>query len=97
MTASCRAFVSHAFFTWKLNRVTIECATQNTRSRAIPERLGFKLEGITREIEWLRDHYVDHALYGLLKSDQTDGNSTNVQGSLPAERSIDPCDEQHND
>jgi ribosomal-protein-serine acetyltransferase len=69
MTASCRAFVSHGFDTWKLNRITIECATQNIRSRAIPERLGFKLEGIVRGIEWLNGHYVDHAVYGLLRSE----------------------------
>ena len=75
MTASCQALVSHAFTTWKLNRVTIQCAAQNARSRAIPERLGFKFEGIIRETEWLYDHYVDHALYGLLRSDHADGQS----------------------
>ena len=69
MTACCRAFLAHAFDTWKLNRVTIEAATDNARSRAIPERLGFKLEGIVRGIEWLHDHYADHALYGLLRSE----------------------------
>ncbi len=69
MTACCRAFLAHAFDTWKLNRVTIESATDNVRSRAIPERLGFKLEGIVRGIEWLHDHYADHAIYGLLRSD----------------------------
>jgi len=69
MTASCRAFVAHTFDNLKLNRVTIECATENRRSRAIPERLGFKFEGVVREIEWLHDHYVDHAVYGMLRSD----------------------------
>ncbi len=69
MTAACSTVISHAFNTLQLNRISIECATKNTRSRAIAERLGFKLEGIIREAEWLHDHYVDHALYGLLKSD----------------------------
>ena len=69
MTASCHAVVYHTFNTLKLNRIAIQCATENTRSRAIPERLGFKLEGIVREAEWLYDHYVDHALYSLLRSD----------------------------
>jgi ribosomal-protein-serine acetyltransferase len=81
MTASCRAFVSHAFTAWKMNRVTIQCAVQNARSRSIPERLGFKLEGIIRETEWLYDHYVDHALYGLLRSDHTVGDSTDAPES----------------
>jgi ribosomal-protein-serine acetyltransferase len=71
MTACCRTMIDHAFNDWKLNRVTIECASENLRSRAIPERLGFKLEGVIRSIEWLHDHYADHALYGLLSSDQT--------------------------
>ena len=69
MTACCRAFVAHAFNAWKLHRITIECASENTRSRAIPERLGFKLEGVIRESEWLHGRYVDHAVYGLLYSE----------------------------
>jgi ribosomal-protein-serine acetyltransferase len=69
MTACCRAFISHAFNTWNLNRITIECATENKRSRAIPERLGFRLEGIVRGVEWLHGKFADHALYGLLRSD----------------------------
>ncbi len=78
MTACCRALVADGFERWKLNRVTIECATDNTRSRAIPERLGFKLEGIVRGIEWLHDRYVDHAMYGLLKEDQLHGDSGGI-------------------
>jgi ribosomal-protein-serine acetyltransferase len=67
MTTCCRALIVHSFNEWKLNRVTIECATGNARSRAIPERLGFKLEGTVRGVEWLHDRYADHAIYGLLR------------------------------
>lgn len=74
MTACCREFIRHGFETWKLNRITIECASGNKRSCAIPERLGFKLEGIVRGIEWLHDHYADHVIYGLLKSDLVAGH-----------------------
>lgn len=66
MTKACRAFVEHAFKELKLNKVEIHCATQNKRSRSIPERLGFKHEGTIREAEWLYDHYVDHEIYGKL-------------------------------
>ena len=38
----------------------------NHKSRAIPERFGFKKEGMIRQAEWLYDHYVDHIIYGLL-------------------------------
>jgi ribosomal-protein-serine acetyltransferase len=78
MTACCRAFIAHGFNTWKLNRFTIECATENMRSRKIPERLGFTLEGIVRKIEWLHDHFADHAIYGLLHSEFLNGNSGNT-------------------
>jgi ribosomal-protein-serine acetyltransferase len=69
MTGCVRTMVRHAFTAWNLNRITIESATENTRSRAIPERLGFRLEGTVRGIEKLQDRYVDHAIYGLLRSD----------------------------
>ena len=69
MTKSCNALTTHAFGAYGLNRVTIACATGNKKSRAIPERLGFELEGVEREAEWLYDHFVDHALYGMLVRD----------------------------
>lgn len=69
MTASCRVMIDHAFSDLDLHRVEIRCATENRRSRAIPERLGFKLEGAARQSEWLYDHFVDLAIYGLLRTD----------------------------
>lgn len=78
MTAACRAVVAHAFETLSLNRVQICCATTNHRSRAIPERLGFTHEGISRDAEWLYDHFVDHAVYAQLRRDLPAG--TEPQG-----------------
>lgn len=66
VTAACRAFVDHAITELKLNRVEIGCATENRKSRAIPERLGFKSEGISRDAEWLYDQFVDHQVYSML-------------------------------
>jgi ribosomal-protein-serine acetyltransferase len=66
MTRACRALLNHAFHELKLHRVEIRCAVDNRRSRAIPERLGFAQEGISRQAEWLYDHYVDHVIYGML-------------------------------
>lgn len=67
MTRCCRALVEQAFQVLGLNRVTIPAAVGNGKSRAIPERLGFKNEGVIRDAEWLHDHYVDHVLYAMLK------------------------------
>jgi len=76
MTACCAAFIDHSFDSLKLHRLTIECATENERSRDIPERLGFRLEGIVRGIEWLHGRHVDHALYGLLHDEWKDRASS---------------------
>ena len=43
----------------------LEVAVENNASIAIAERLGMRLEGITREREWLYDHYVDASLYAI--------------------------------
>jgi len=66
MTRACRAMVDFAFHKLQLNRVSILCATGNTRSRAIPKRLGFTQEGILREGQWLYDHFVDLVVYSML-------------------------------
>jgi ribosomal-protein-serine acetyltransferase len=70
MTSSCRALIQHAFSDYRLNRIEIRCATGNHKSRAIPERLGFKLEGTIRQAERLPGpRFVDHAVYGMLASE----------------------------
>jgi ribosomal-protein-serine acetyltransferase len=69
MTKSCRALINHTFAELNLNRVDIRCAFENRKSRAIPERLGFRQEGIIRQAEWLYDKYVDHVVYGVLKNE----------------------------
>ena len=69
VTRAVRTLVTHAFSELNLNRVEIQAGESNPRSRAIPERLGFKLEGTIREGEWVIDHYVSLAVYGLLRSE----------------------------
>ncbi len=67
MTAACRALVNYAFNEFKLHRVEIKCATGNTKSRAIPERLHFTKEGVIKDGEWLYDHFVDLVLYRMIE------------------------------
>jgi len=68
ITKACSKVLEYSFGRMGLNRIEIRCATENLKSRAIPERLGFKDEGIIRDAEWLYDHYVDHIIYGMLES-----------------------------
>jgi ribosomal-protein-serine acetyltransferase len=69
MTAAVRALVDHAFEAWRVNRVVIEAALGNQRSRAIPERLGFTQEGVLRESELVGGRFLDAALYSVLASE----------------------------
>ena len=69
VTRGCAALLDHVFGELRLNCVEIRCAVENTRSRAVPERLGFKPEGILRSRQWLYDRFVDHAVYSMLASD----------------------------
>ena len=68
-TRAVRTLVDHAFGTWRLHRVEIRAAVDNTRSCAIPERLGFIQEGVAREAERVGDRCVDLAVYSVLASD----------------------------
>ncbi|KQX46857.1 GNAT family N-acetyltransferase [Paenibacillus sp. Root444D2] len=69
ITKSCKRLVDYSFNELGLNRVEIRCGLNNLKSRAIPEKLGFTNEGRIREAEWLYDHYIDHIVYGMLRSD----------------------------
>jgi len=65
MTKACSALITHLFDKFKLHRIEIRCATDNERSIAIAERLGFSKEGQLEEVEWLYDHFVDHFIYAM--------------------------------
>jgi ribosomal-protein-serine acetyltransferase len=67
MTKACRAMVTKGFQAFGLHRIEIRCATGNSRSSAIPRRLGFAEEGILREAEWLYDHWVDLRVFSMLE------------------------------
>jgi ribosomal-protein-serine acetyltransferase len=69
ITSACRALIDHSFGDLGLNRVEIRVATENRRSQAVPRRLGFKEEGILRQVEWLSDHYVDHVVFAMLSGE----------------------------
>jgi ribosomal-protein-serine acetyltransferase len=70
MTRATEVLVRFAFEELDRNRMVILCAVDNERSRAVPERLGFTLEGTLR----LRDTTPgreprDQVAYGLLRSE----------------------------
>lgn len=69
MTKACQAVIQYCFEEYGLHRIEIRAATGNHKSIAIPERLDFTKEGCIREAELLQNGFVDHYVFGLLKSD----------------------------
>ena len=70
MTGCCRVLIDYLFDELRLNRVQINCNVDNAKSRAIPERLGFRLEGIHRQVEWMNERFRDWAVYAMLAEER---------------------------
>ncbi len=69
ITKSCRMVIAYAFTELQLDRLEIQCAMDNVRSRQVAERVGFQLEGVLRQSWRRQNQLVDLAVYGLLRSD----------------------------
>lgn len=72
ITQACRALIEYAFEELNLHRVEIHCASRNRRSRAVPERLGFRKEAVLREACWTAQGMDDLVIYGLLAREWAD-------------------------
>jgi ribosomal-protein-serine acetyltransferase len=69
VTRACRGVLSYAFDTLGMNGVQISANPENTRSLAIPRRLGFVYEGNVREVELLNGRFQDSVSYSMLASE----------------------------
>lgn len=69
ITRATSALIDYGFQNLGLHRIEIRAAIENIKSRKIPERLGFTIEGQIRQGEWLYDHFVDLVVYGLLANE----------------------------
>lgn len=65
VTRASRALIAYALGQLNLRRMLIRCAVENTRSRRIPERLGFEYEGKLTQRAVIRDQRVEEVLYSL--------------------------------
>lgn len=68
-TRTCEALVDYGFRELGFNRIEIWAATENVHSLAIPIKLGFTKEGISRQKQWLNDRFVDIVTYSMLQSE----------------------------
>jgi glycerol dehydrogenase len=70
VTKAVEVLTDFAFRELNMNRIQIKCATENFRSKKIPQRLGFRLEGIERAGELLTGgHFADLEVYSKLKTE----------------------------
>jgi ribosomal-protein-serine acetyltransferase len=67
MTDCVRDLTDYGFNVLDLNRIYIECAVSNKKSRAIPERLGFVHKGTYQDGTCLYGVYQDAVIYGIVK------------------------------
>ncbi|MEK7251759.1 MAG: GNAT family protein [Actinomycetota bacterium] len=74
MTEAVRNLVAFLFDDYEVHRIVIRAAVENTRSRAIAERLGFTPEGIQRESLILNETPTDAAVYSMLEQEWRPGS-----------------------
>ena len=69
ISRSCRQIIDLAFNELGLNRIEIKAAVENTKSQAIPQRLGFQREGILRKSELVNGIFLDLVVFSMLKEE----------------------------
>jgi ribosomal-protein-serine acetyltransferase len=69
ITNACKELVTYGFKHLQLNRIEIRCGTENYKSQAIPERLGFKREGVIRQAEYVNNRFIDLYVFSMLKEE----------------------------
>ena len=69
VTAAVRVLLREGFDLVGLHRITIRAGVDNARSRAIPERLGFREEGVLRGEGRGSGGFYDLVVYGLLEDE----------------------------
>lgn len=65
MSACVKSLMNYAFTCLSIDKLYIHCVVTNFKSRAIPERLAFKLEKIQEDGQYLYDKYYDLAIYSF--------------------------------
>ena len=70
MREAIEACVHHAFTRLDLSRVEAACLPENTASRGLLEKSGFKYEGVAQSYLQIDGRWRTHVLYASLRSDR---------------------------
>ncbi len=68
-TEATSILLSYLFKELRLHRVFIQAATGNDASNRVIKKLGFKIEGVLRENERVKNRFLDHNIYGMTSED----------------------------
>ena len=64
------ALTHHAFTQLDLSRIEAACLPENTASRGVLERSGFKYEGVAQSYLQINGRWRNHVLYSNLRHDR---------------------------
>ena len=70
MREAIEAVVHHAFDRMDLSRIEAACLPENTASRGLLERCGFKYEGVAQSYLQINGRWRTHVLYAALRADR---------------------------
>lgn len=70
MREAIQAVVHHAFTRMDLSRVEAACLPENTPSRGVLEKCGFKYEGVAQAYLQINGRWRNHVLYACLRADR---------------------------
>ena len=70
MREAIQAVVHHAFQAMDLSRMEAACLPENTASRGVLEKCGFKYEGVAQSYLQINGRWRNHVLYANLRHDR---------------------------
>lgn len=70
MREAVQALVHHAFANMDLSRIESACLPENTASRGVLEKSGFKYEGVAQSYLQINGRWRNHVLYANLRNDR---------------------------
>jgi ribosomal-protein-serine acetyltransferase len=80
MTRCTASLLDYLFDDLRLHRAEIRCGTGNLRSCAIPQRLGFRREGVCHESEWVAGRWLDLVVWAMLEDEWRAGAALRGDG-----------------
>lgn len=69
ITNICEYLKKYMILEEKIHRIEIRVDEGNKKSRAIPERLNFNLEGVLKDAGWVDNHYENVCIYSYINLD----------------------------